>query len=62
MLDLAPTPKKVKVDAQNVQKHENECSPAKKRCLEDQGLVVMDGPDGLLEHNVAELDVIVIDD
>jgi len=67
VLDLAPTPKKVKMSSQSVQKTENGCSPAKKRCLEEQGLVAMDGPGDSLEREslngtVPELDVIIIDD
>jgi ubiquitin-like 1-activating enzyme E1 B len=65
VLDLAPTPKKVKMSSQSAQKFG--CSPAKKRCLEEQGLVAMDGPGDLLEREsfngtVPELDVIIIDD
>nr|BAF64519.1 Uba2 [Coprinopsis cinerea] len=62
IIDLAPTPKKPKFSvASNLplkRKAEDEPSPSKKRKLEEDGLVVLDGADDKIE----EQDYIVIDD
>jgi ubiquitin-like 1-activating enzyme E1 B len=57
VLDLDPTPKK--------RKFEDHPSPSKRRRLEDEGLVLMDGPDEVLDTGdvmeVLEEDYILID-
>ena len=70
VLDLDPTPKKPKLAAgfvagEGKRKHEDNPSPSKRRRLEDEGLVLMDGPDEVLDTgDVMEVpgrDYIVID-
>jgi len=70
VLDLDPTPKKPKLTARVVageskRKFEDNPSPSKRRRLEDEGLVLMDGPDEVLDTGdvmeVSERDYIVID-
>ena len=62
VLDLDPTPKKPKlaVAGESKRKLEDNPSPSKRRRLEDEGLVLMDGPDEVLD-TVLEEDYIVID-
>ena len=74
MIDLAPTPKKPKGTAVangglasgKKRKFEEGASPSKRRRLEEDGVVVMDGPDEILDSGeveaVPESDVILIDD
>jgi ubiquitin-like 1-activating enzyme E1 B len=70
VLDLDPTPKKPKLAAgvigsKNKRKLEDNPSPSKRRRLEDEGLVVMDGPDEDVDSGdvvEAVADFIVIDD
>lgn len=67
VLDLDPTPKKAKLAAgANKRKLEDNPSPSKRRRLEDDGLVVMDGPDEVLDSGdvmeASGADYIVIDD
>lgn len=71
VLDLDPTPKKPKLAAgvvggKNKRKLEDTPSPSKRRRLEDEGLVVMDGPDEVLDSGdvmeISEADYIVIDE
>jgi ubiquitin-like 1-activating enzyme E1 B len=71
VLDLDPTPKKLKTtpglfSGKNKRKFEDNPSPSKRRRLEDDGLVLMDGPDEVLDSGnvmeVSEGDCIVIDD
>ena len=70
VLDLDPTPKKPKlavgaVAGESKRKLEDNPSPSKRRRLEDEGLVLMDGPDEVLDAGdvmeVSERDYIVID-
>ena len=75
VLDLDPTPKKAKlavgvVAGKSKRKHEDNPSPSKRRRLEDEGLVLMDGPDEVLDTGdvmevtvtpVSEGDYIVIE-
>lgn len=68
VLDLDPTPKKPKLAAgfvggESKRKLEDIPSPSKRRRLEDEGLVLMDGPDEVLDTgDVVEVrDYIVID-
>ena len=70
VLDLDPTPKKLKiargaVAGEGKRKVEDIPSPSKRRRLEDEGLVLMDGPDEVLDTGdvmeVPERDYIVID-
>jgi ubiquitin-like 1-activating enzyme E1 B len=70
VLDLDPTPKKPKLAAGVVagiskRKFEDHPSPSKRRRLEDEGLVLMDGPDEVLDTGdvmeVLEEDYILID-
>ena len=49
VLDLAPTPKKPKLSKQTTSRIGFGPSPSKKRRLEEDGVVVMDGPDEVLE-------------
>ena len=65
VLDLDPTPKKPKlavgvVAGKSKRKLEDNPSPSKRRRLEDEGLVLMDGPDEVLDV-MSEEDYIVID-
>lgn len=70
VLDIDPTPKKAKLAAGVVtgkkRKFDDSPSPSKRRRLEDEGLVVMDGPDEVLDSGdvmkVPDGDYIVIDD
>ena len=71
VLDLDPTPKKPKLAAgvaagKNKRSFEDNPSPSKRRRLEDDGLVLMDGPDEVLDSGdvieASEGDYIVIDD
>ena len=72
VLDLDPTPKKSKLgggvnEGKNKRKLEDNPSPSKRRRLENEGLVVMDGPDEVLDsgdvmEEVVDADFIVIDD
>ena len=70
VLDLDPTPKKQKLAVgvfanKSKRKLEDNPSPSKRRRLEDEGLVLMDGPDEVLDTGdvmeVLERDYIVID-
>jgi ubiquitin-like 1-activating enzyme E1 B len=66
VLDLDPTPKKPKLAVgESKRKHEDNPSPSKRRRLEDEGLVLMDGPDEVLDTGdvmeVSDRDYIVID-
>ena len=70
VLDLDPTPKRPKLAAgvvagKSKRKLEDNPSPSKRRRLEDEGLVLMDGPDEVLDTGevleVSEGDYIVID-
>jgi ubiquitin-like 1-activating enzyme E1 B len=63
VLDLDPTPKKPKISAgKSKRKFEDNPSPSKRRRLEDEGLVLMDGPDEILDTmDELERDYIVID-
>lgn len=71
ILDLDPTPKKPRlapgvVGGKNKRSLEDNPSPSKRRRLEDEGLVLMDGPDEVLDSGnvmeVSEGDYILIDD
>ena len=70
ILDLDPTPKKPKLaagvfESKYKRKLEENPSPSKRRRLEDEGLVMMDGPDEVVDSgDVVEpvADFIVIDD
>ncbi|KAJ3508390.1 hypothetical protein NLJ89_g5779 [Agrocybe chaxingu] len=73
VIDLAPTPKKPKFHsaASGKRKFEDGPSPSKRRRLEEDGLVLMDGPNEVLDEGVGaagpngvpmEAEVIVIDD
>ena len=68
VLDLDPTPKKPKLAVGDVagkskRKLEDNPSPSKRRRLEDEGLVLMDGPDEVLDTGdvMSDEDYIVID-
>lgn len=65
VLDLDPTPKKPKlvVAGKSKRKFEDNPSPSKRRRLEDEGLVLMDGPDEVLDTGDVMLEegYIVID-
>ena len=63
VLDLDPTPKKPKLAvSESKRKFEDNPSPSKRRRLEDEGLVLMDGPDEVLDTmEVPERDYIVIE-
>ena len=66
VLDLDPTPKKLRMDKQLKRKFAEGHSPSKRRRLEEDGLVEMDGPNEVLEdpgtEATREPDVIVIDE
>lgn len=72
VLDLDPTPKKPKlavgvVAGKSKRKLEDNPSPSKRRRLEDEGLVLMEGPDDVLDsgdvmEEVSQGEYIVIDD
>ena len=67
VLDLEPTPKKPKlapgvVTGKNKRTLEDNPSPSQRRRLEDEGLVLVDGPDEGDVMEVSEGDYIVIDD
>jgi len=73
VLDLAPTPKKPKVNGHGAtsngkRKFEDAPSPSKRRRLEADGLVEMDGPDEVLDSgfvaapDALDSDIIIIDD
>ena len=67
VLDFAPTPKKPKVSNQLKRKCMDEHSPSKKRRLEEEGLVLMDGPnevltDGSGSKALLDSNIIIIDD
>jgi ubiquitin-like 1-activating enzyme E1 B len=75
VIDLEPTPKKPRSSVPTAQKRKFEAdgpSPSKRRRLEEEGVVVMDGPDEVLEIDVTDgqpaaapaedADYIVIDD
>ena len=63
VLDLDPTPKKAKLSvSESKRKFEDNPSPSKRRRLEDEGLVLMDGPDEVLDTGeVPDRDYILID-
>lgn len=65
VLDLDPTPKKPKLDvgaSESKRKFEDNPSPSKRRRLEEEGLVLMNGPDEVLDvMEVSERDYIVIE-
>lgn len=66
VIDLAPTPKKAKLNVgESKRKFEDNPSPSKRRRLEDEGLVLMDGPDEVLDTGDvlegSDRDYIVID-
>ena len=66
VLDLDPTPKKPRTDKQLKRKFAEGHSPSKRRRLEEDGLVEMDGPNEVLEDPGTEArrepDIIVIDE
>ena len=65
VLDLAPTPKKPKLAERTTSRSDFGPSPSKKRRLEEDGVVVMDGPDEVLEDESIHLgsaDIIIIDE
>ncbi|KAF9479531.1 hypothetical protein BDN70DRAFT_932510 [Pholiota conissans] len=75
VIDIEPTPKKPKMSFTNAQKRKHEIdgpSPSKRRRLEEDGVVAMDGPDDVLEVDAPDVqpaqaiandaDYIVIDD
>ncbi|KJA18252.1 hypothetical protein HYPSUDRAFT_205501 [Hypholoma sublateritium FD-334 SS-4] len=71
VIDLEPTPKKAKPSAPTLsalkRKFEDGPTPSKRRRLEEDGVVLMDGPDEALEPTssavaVLDADCIVIDD
>ena len=74
MIDLAPTPKKPKATtvpnggpaSEKKRKFEDGPSPSKRRRLEEDGVVVMDGPEEVLDFGevgaALDSDIILIDD
>ncbi|KAF8154730.1 hypothetical protein B0H34DRAFT_717633 [Crassisporium funariophilum] len=69
VLDLDPTPKKPRtapavVAGKNKRKMEENPSPSKKRRLEEEGMVLLDGPNEVLDEGLQEeaVDYILIDD
>jgi len=74
VIDLAPTPKKTKATVVSnggpasgkKRKFEDGASPSKRRRLEEDGVVVMDGPDEVLDSGevgaAPDSDIILIDD
>ena len=70
VIDLEPTPKKAKLSPPTLsalkRKFEDGPSPSKRRRLEEDGVVIMDGPDETLELTsstaaILDADCIVID-
>lgn len=68
MIDLEPTPKKAKPSASTSnlkRKLEGGASPNKRQRLEDDGVILLDGPDEVLEplpSKTQDADYIIIDD
>jgi ubiquitin-like 1-activating enzyme E1 B len=74
VIDLAPTPKKPKATVASnggptsgkKRKFEDGASPSKRRRLEEDGVVVMDGPNEVLDSGevgaAPDSDIILIDD
>lgn len=54
VIDLAPTPKRLRLNASAASGAES--SPSKKRKLEEDGLVLMDGENDQLVDDIIEID------